>query len=105
MAVDRKSIIDNWLEGEGWPATNGFVPRMKGYPSLDVKGHTYDVEKAQALMASAGYPNGRGFPTLSLYVNALEESGGHKLAKAVACSLKENLGVNVNKIGRASCRE
>lgn len=95
MAVDRKSIIDNWLEGEGWPATNGFVPRMKGYPSLDVKGHTYDVEKAQALMASAGYPNGKGFPTLSLYVNALEESGGHKLAKAVASSLKENLGVNV----------
>lgn len=46
-------------------------------------------------MASAGYPNGKGFPTLSLYVNALEESGGHKLAKAVASSLKENLGVNV----------
>lgn len=95
MAVDRKSIIDNWLEGEGWPATNGFVPRMKGYPSSDVKGHSYDVEKAKALMASAGYPNGKGFPTLSLYVNALAESGGHKLAKAVASSLKENLGVNV----------
>jgi peptide/nickel transport system substrate-binding protein len=96
MAVDRKSIIDNWLEGEGWPALNGFVPRMKGYPSSNVKGYTYDVEQAKKLMAQAGYANGNGFPTLDLYVNALKESGGHKLAKAVSKSLKENLGVNVN---------
>jgi|SRR5690554_326047 len=95
MAIDRKSIIDNWLEGEGWAATNGFVPRMKGYPSADVKGYAYDIAKAKALMAEAGYPNGSGFPTLNLYVNALEESGSHKLAQAVAKSLKENLGVNV----------
>ena len=95
MAIDRKSIIDNWLEGEGWAATNGFVPRMKDYPIADVKGYSYDVERAKGLMAKAGYPNGNGFPTLNLYVNALEGSGGHKLALAVQKSLKENLGVNI----------
>jgi|SRR5690554_4187345 len=96
MAIDRKSIIDNWLEGEGWAATNGFVPRMKGYPNTKVKGYSYNVEKAKKLMAEAGYPNGYGFPTLSLYVNALDGSGGHKLAQAVKQSLKDNLGVNVD---------
>jgi len=94
MAIDRKSIIDNWLEGEGWPALNGFVPRMKGYSSSTVRGYSYDVEEAKKLMEKAGYPNGNGFPTLKLYVNALKESGGHKLAQAVSKSLKDNLGVN-----------
>jgi peptide/nickel transport system substrate-binding protein len=69
---------------------------MKGYPQESVNGYEFDVAKAKSLLAKAGYPNGKRFPTIDLYVNGLEESGIHKLAKAVSFSLKQNLGVNIN---------
>lgn len=96
LAIDREAIIDTWLEGEGWAAKNGFVPRMQGYPYKSVKGFVLNIEKAKKLMSEAGYPNGKGFPTVDLYVNSSEGSGIHKLAKAVAFSLKQNLGVDIN---------
>ncbi|MGM0478334.1 MAG: ABC transporter substrate-binding protein [Bacteroidota bacterium] len=96
MAVDREAIIETWLEGEGWAALNGFVPKMKDYPAKSVDGFEFNAEEAKALMAAAGYPNGNGFPEVDLYVNGLEESGTHKLAKAVAFSLKQNLNVDIN---------
>lgn len=95
IAVDRDAIIDTWLEGEGWAANNGFVPKMKGYSNSSVKGHKLDIQKAKDLMAKAGYPNGAGFPRIDLYVNASEGSGVHKLAKAVVFSLKQNLGIDI----------
>jgi peptide/nickel transport system substrate-binding protein len=106
LAVDREAIIDTWLEGEGWAANNGFVPKMKGYPHKTVKGHEFNVDVAKELMAQAGYPKGAGFPMVDLYVNATEGSGIHKLAKAVVFSLKQNLGVEVNiKLGSIEDRE
>ncbi len=96
MAVSRENIIDSWLEGEGWAATNGFVPSMKNYPTENVKGHAYNPEKAKALMSEAGYANGNNFPTLDFYVNTVEGSPVHKMSKAVAAQLKENLNVNLN---------
>lgn len=96
LAVDREAIIDTWLEGEGWAANYGFVPKMKGYSNTSVKGHKIDIQKAKGLIAKAGYPNGVGFPRIDLYVNASEGSGIHKLAKAVIFSLKQNLGIDIN---------
>lgn len=96
MAVDREAIIETWLEGEGWAAKDGFVPKMKGYPSSTINGHKYNPEKAKELLAKAGYPNGKGLPAVDLYVNGLEGSGVHKLAKAVAFSIKQNLDVTIN---------
>lgn len=96
LAIDRDAIIETWLEGEGWAANHGFVPKMQGYPHESVNGYEFNAEKAKSLMAKAGYPNGNGFPTVDLLVNGLEGSGTHKLAKAVAFSLKQNLGVNIN---------
>ncbi len=96
LAVNREEIIDEWLEGEGWPALHGFVPKMNNYPQEKVNGHEFNVEKAKALMASAGYPNGRGFPQMDFYVNATEGSSTHKSCQAVAQQLKDNLGVKLN---------
>lgn len=94
-AIDRSSIIDNWLEGEGWPATNGFVPAMKNYPSEKIKGHQYNVTKAQSLMKEAGYGNGNTFPAVDFYVNAIDGSPSHIMCKAIATQLKENLNVDI----------
>lgn len=96
MAVNREKIVDEKLEGEGWAATNGFVPDLANYPSEKVKGHLYSVAKAKELLASAGYPNGKGFPELEFYVNSVEGSGTHKACMAVAEQLEANLGVKLN---------
>ena len=96
LAIDREALIETWLEGEGWPSKNGFVPSMKDYPWSSVKGYQFNPEKAKALLSSAGYPDGKGFPTIDLYVNSADESGTHKLAKAVKFSLEQNLGIQIN---------
>lgn len=96
LAIDPVSIVDKDLEGEGWPAKNGFVADMEGYPSKRVKGHGYNPELAKSLMRQAGYPNGKGFPTLDFYVNGIKGSGADRACRAIARQLKENLNVNLN---------
>lgn len=96
LAVNREEIIDTKLEGEGWAASNGFVPSMQNYPNEEVKGHVYNVARAQALMAKAGHPNGKDFPALDFYVNAVEGSTVHKLCQAISEQLKANLNVDLN---------
>lgn len=98
MAIDRVDIVDKNLEGEGWPATNGYVADIDGYPSEQVNGHPYDPETAKDLMRQAGYPNGNGFPELDFYVNTIEGSSSDRACKAIAKQLKENLGVNLNVV-------
>jgi peptide/nickel transport system substrate-binding protein len=96
MAINRDSIVEQNLEGEGWPAANGFVPDMANYPNEKVKGHSYNVAKAKSLMAEAGYANGKGFPALEMYVNAIEGSAVHKACEAAANQISENLGVDLS---------
>lgn len=93
-AIDREKLIDYTLQGEGTPALNGFVPPFGKYPSDMVNGYKFDPEKARSLMREAGYPNGRGFPAVTLQLN----SGGttnELLAEAIQSMLNENLGVKV----------
>lgn len=96
MVINRQEIVDNYLDGEGWAATNGFVPALPGYPNANVKGAPYNPELAQSLMAKAGYPNGKGFPALDFYVNAIEGSTIHKMAIGVKDQLKKDLNVDLN---------
>ncbi|XOV66119.1 MAG: ABC transporter substrate-binding protein [Fluviicola sp.] len=98
LAIDRVTLVDKDMEGEGWPAKNGFVADMEGYPSEEVDGHDYDPELAKSLMRQAGYNNGSGFPTLDFYVNAIEGSGAHRACQSIARQLKDNLNVNLNII-------
>lgn len=98
LAIDRKTIVDEKLEGEGWPAENGFVPSIGNYPSEEVKGYKYDVAQAKSLMSAAGYPEGKNFPSLDFYVNTVEGSGIHKACLAIADQLKTNLGVDLKVV-------
>jgi oligopeptide transport system substrate-binding protein len=93
-AIDRDSLVEFVLEGEGIPAHNGFVPPMSAYPHESVKGFDYDPEMAKQFMSKAGYANGKGFPELTLYLN---KSGGInvKIAEFITGMLKENIGVDV----------
>ncbi len=68
-AVDRNKIVaqsTRWrsVEAKGIlpPGIAGFDPHFKGYP--------YDPEKARRLLAVAGYPQGRGIPTIEFWTVA-----------------------------------
>lgn len=95
-AIDRTKIVDYSAKGEGIPAMYGFVPMgMPGYDNTLVKGYTFDLKKAKEYMAKAGYPNGKGFPKVTLEIN----SGGgrnEKIAEAVQKMLMDNLNIQVD---------
>ncbi len=56
MAIDRQAIVDGAYLGFGKPAVTG-LSSYYSYPTPDAT-YTYDVEKAKATLAAAGYPNG-----------------------------------------------
>lgn len=57
MAINRKAIIDAVYQGQGQEASNPFPSSLWSY-NKSLKNAPYDVAKAKALLAKAGYPNG-----------------------------------------------
>ena len=49
---------------------------------------------AQKLLADAGYPGGKGFPGLELWLRQ-ESALNQAIGEAIASMLKDNLGINV----------
>ncbi|MDB4534633.1 ABC transporter substrate-binding protein, partial [Vicingaceae bacterium] len=95
LAIDREAIVTYTLQGEGRPAIHGIVPPFKGYDYENVKGYEFDAEKAKEHLAKAGFPNGKGFPELSLQINPGGGDRNVQIAEVVQKMLNENLGINV----------
>ncbi len=93
-AIDRDTIVNFVLQGEGEPAHHGIIPPMKGYPQKTVKGYDYNPELARKLFAEAGYPNGKGFPTIKLSYNKVGDVN-ELIAKAIQQQLHDVIGVNI----------
>lgn len=99
-AIDRHKIADFTIQGEGTSADYGMVPYVEafekdGYNFKGIKGYTFDVVKAKELMKQAGYPDGKGFPKLTLQINS---GGGDRnilIAEVVQKMLKENLNIDI----------
>jgi peptide/nickel transport system substrate-binding protein len=95
LAINRDEIVEKSLLGEGWPAHNGFVPSMDNFDYGKVTGYSYNVIKAQQLLAQAGFPKGKGFPVLEFYVNAINGSSVHKMCIGIAQQLQQNLAIRL----------
>lgn len=91
LSVDRRQIVENVTKAGEIPATTFTPPDTMGYTaSSDLN---FDPQRAQALMAAAGYPNGEGFPTLELLYNTSE--GHRKIAVAIQQMWKKNLNIDI----------
>lgn len=105
-AIDRQRLIDHTTMGYQLPA-NTFAPAMIfgsaahnpdiapwALPrSLGGTGYTEALRLARQWLADAGYPNGRGFPTITLMYNTSE--GHRRIAQAIAAMWRDGLGINV----------
>lgn len=94
-AVDRKSLVQDVLRGDGEPAVHGVIPNFPGYNNTGIEGYEFNPEKARALLAEAGYPDGEGFPSLTL---TLSDGGGRnsRVSEALHRMFQQNLGIHVN---------
>ena len=89
-ATNKENMVSLIQNGKGNVADSFFHPEMMVNTSAPDTVLDYDLEKAKALLADAGYPNGEGIPTLKL-----ETMETHKdYALAVQQDYAE-LGVNV----------
>lgn len=95
-AINRESITNEILLGEGYPAKHGFIPEMFGFVPDSSYKIPFDIQKAKDLLAEAGYPNGANFPETSLWVNTVEGSSTYLWTNDVINQLKYNLNVNLN---------
>ena len=93
MAIDRDEAIRIGMQGQA-DKEEGLVP--PGVPGRNeaIKPIAFDVAKAKALLAQAGYPDGKGFPVLPFtYFNG--SSSTDRTATNIAGQLKKNLNIEV----------
>lgn len=103
LAMDRTAICETVAKGGQIPATT-----MVSQAPRDDKGNVFAVEagnfgiaidgsaveEAKKLLADAGYPDGKGFPKLTLLYNTNE---GHKaIAEAIQEMWKQNLNIDIS---------
>ena len=96
LSIDRFEIT-NFVTNGGQPPANTMVPPGVAYYTSP-EGFEEDIKKAQELLAEAGFPNGEGFPELTLMYNTYE---AHRLvAQAVQQMWKENLGIHIKLLNQ-----
>ncbi len=90
-AIDREAIATVLLSGSRLPAYHFTPPDTAGYTAEARV--TTDFASARALLAEAGFPGGRGFPTLNLQMNT--DAINAKVLEAVQAMWKRELGIDV----------
>ncbi|HEX3497815.1 MAG TPA: ABC transporter substrate-binding protein [Stellaceae bacterium] len=81
-ALDRKAIIDGAMFGYALPIGSHFSPLDPGYVDL-TRRYPYDVERAKALLAEAGLPDGFS-ATLKLPPPSYARRSGEIIAQQLA---------------------
>ncbi|MDP2726461.1 MAG: peptide ABC transporter substrate-binding protein, partial [Dehalococcoidia bacterium] len=93
MAFDRQTYIDKIRRGIGKPAFSWIPPGMPGYQADLGKQWDFNPAKAKQMLADAGYPAGKGLPSVSLqYANTGQNPDAAQFTQA---NFKDNLGVEI----------
>lgn len=90
-AIDREALVKRVILGGKQPGL-AFTPSgLDGY--TPAPGVGFDPARAKALLAEAGFPEGRGFPTIELLVDTRDH---HRVvAEAIQQMWEKNLGVRL----------
>ena len=92
LGIDWRRIVNLLADPLERPATGMVPPGVPGHSETDF-GPKVDLQKARAELAAAGFPNGVGFPKITLV------TGGAVLDEAIVRQLHDNLGIDINYEG------
>ncbi len=91
MALDRDEITKTLLGGGERSAYSLVPPGLKGYEPPQCAPE--NVTEARRLLAEAGYPGGKGFPTFTILYNTHEMH--QSIAELIRKQWQRNLGISV----------
>jgi oligopeptide transport system substrate-binding protein len=94
-AIDRDAIMRSALQGLAISAYSMLPP---GFPAAskslnDIQ--RYDPELARQRLSEAGYPDGRGFPGVEMWLRGGETSPTKDAMEGIQAMLSQNLNINV----------
>ena len=93
LAIDRERVSRDDLGGSTEPAAKFLPEAISGEkPVVDeAELLEYDVNRAKALLAEAGYPDGEGFPVVRLLINRNEQQ--RVVAQSIATMWRSSLNI------------
>jgi len=99
LAIDRERLCEDEMNGATEPA-NKFLPlQLSGEAKTNADSPVlleYDTERARRVLADAGFPQGKGFPTVRLLINRNDQQ--RLVAQAVAGMWQRALGITTEII-------
>lgn len=105
LIINRVTLCNVALNGDGTPANRGFAPPSKYYQNEQITDRKYDVAEAIHLLKISGY-NEQNPLNIKLFVSGNSEGKAQHWCKYVTNELKIQLGINTQIItGTFSDRE
>lgn len=92
MAIDKQQIVNEVTRAGQIPAASIVPPYLTQYQSP--QGDSYNPQRARELLAEAGFPGGRGMPTLSILYNTSESH--RAIAEVIQQQWQNNLNVKAS---------
>jgi len=105
LAIDRDYVANTLMQGVYTPAYNfigtgitdwdgsAFMDNANGGQPYISKDFNANLEKAKQLMSEAGYPDGKGFPTITYSTN---DAGYHKVVAQYLQQAWAKLGITMD---------